>query len=355
MKELGDRYRARLLVVLAMLISVQVIDGARTNAGANDNDGRFRAVPAVFVGTAPGCAPFPPGSNIVTSAWLPGTGLPDDGSSNTTPSNPPNRDPHRGLLLSKDGDTADCSSALARILGVGGLLVTANFHLGFDYRGGGHCGAGAPRFNVAWRLNGTDGSSFVGGCANTAPSTAPQDPMQWTRATFLTSNPAQSFPPVPPGSRIRSITLIFDEGTESSSLQDPEGVGLAVVDNIDINGQLITRGTGIAPNSDNDDGRREDEDVDWQSMDVGPGQTADMPVAADANSLSIGGALDDGQLVILEIYNPAGLLVGTSLPAVGRVTMNVPVTLAGTYMLRARNIGLTTASITLTSVRSVMR
>ena len=73
MENLGD-YRARLLVVLAMLISVDLIDGARTYAVANDNDGGFRAVPAVFVGTAPGCAPSPSGSNIVTSAWLPGMG-----------------------------------------------------------------------------------------------------------------------------------------------------------------------------------------------------------------------------------------------------------------------------------------
>src|SRR5439155_1157115 len=217
MENLGD-YRARLLVVLAMLISVDLIDGARTYAVANDNDGGFRAVPAVFVGTAPGCAPSPPGSNIVTSAWLPGMGLPDNGTSNITSSSPPKRDPHRGLLISKDGATADCSSALARILRFGGLLVTANFHLGLADRDGGH----------------------------------------------------------------------------------------------------------------------QDEDVDWKSMDVAPGQTADMPVDADANGLSIGGALDDGQLVVLEIYNPAGLLVGTSLPAVGRVMVSVPVTLAGNYTLRAR-------------------
>ena len=99
----------------------------------------------------------------------------------------------------------------------------------------------------------------------------------------------------------------------------------------------------------------EDEDVDWKSMDVAPGQTADMPVAADANGLFIGGALDDGQLVVLEIYNPAGLLVGTSPPAVGRVMVSVPVTLAGNYTLRARNIGLTNVGITLTSIRSAMR
>ena len=35
--------------------------------------------------------------------------------------------------------------------------------------------------------------------------------------------------------------------------------------------------------------------------------------------------------------------------------VSVPVTLAGNYTLRARNIGLTNVSITLTSIRSAMR
>ena len=62
---------------------------------------------------------------------------------------------------------------------------------------------------------------------------------------FRSSNPAQSFPPIPTGSTIKRITLIFDEGTDTAN-NDTEGVGLAVVDNIDINNRLITRGTGIA-------------------------------------------------------------------------------------------------------------
>jgi hypothetical protein len=351
MTEHGQHKLHGAFVVLAML-SIQLLDGISSRALANDNDGGPRAVPAVFVGTAPGCAPSPPGSNIVTSAWLQGMGLPDNGTSNVTPSNPPNQDPHRGLLLSKNGSLNDCSAAEARILGVAGMVVGPTFKLGFDYRNGGHCGAGAPRFNVAWRLGNTDGFSFVGGCANGLPTPAPQDSLEWTRVTF---DSTASFPPIPPGSRIRSITLISDEGTDVVSTQDPNGVGLAVVDNINIDGRLITRGTGIAPDGDNDDGRREDEDADWHSMDVQGGSAADMPMAADANSLSLGGAVDDGSLLIMEIYNPAGVLVGASLPALGRVMLNVPVVLAGTYTLRVRNIGLTTVSTTVTTVRSVLR
>ena len=36
-------------------------------------------------------------------------------------------------------------------------------------------------------------------------------------------------------------------GTDAPSGEDPRGVGLAVLDNIDVNGVLITTGTGICP------------------------------------------------------------------------------------------------------------
>jgi hypothetical protein len=124
-------------------------------ARADDQD-RLRAVPFVFVGEAGDCGPAP-GSNIVTSAWLRGMGLPDNGQMNTTILDLLNgadsrRDPHLGLLLNKNGPTGDCSAAGARIHGVEDLKVgpspDAAFVLGFDYRNGTHCGAGSPRFNV---------------------------------------------------------------------------------------------------------------------------------------------------------------------------------------------------------------
>jgi len=58
---------------------------------------------------------------------------------------------------------------------------------------------------------------------------------------------------IPAGSKIVSIDLIFDEGTDSTSApDDPRGIGLAVVDNININGRFIRSGRGIQPNPDND-------------------------------------------------------------------------------------------------------
>jgi len=205
----------------------------------------LRAVPFVFIGKAGDCGPPTAGSHIVTAAWLGGMGLPDtdgDAALNGVPATAD--DPHRGLLLSKNGPSTDCSSAGARITGVKGMTVDAAFTLGFDYRNGGHCGAGAPRFNVVAKPpTGPNTFHFVGGCANAASTPAPQDPAEWSRVRF---EAAQQFPPIPPGSKIVSITILYDEGTEVATAQDPNGVGLAVVDNIFVNGEDIRTGTGVA-------------------------------------------------------------------------------------------------------------
>lgn len=228
---------------LALIASIAAIGIA---ARADETE-RLRAVPFVFVGSADECGGVA-GSNIVTSAWLRGMGLPDNDQPNKTLAE---RDPHYGLLLNKNGPTADCSAAGATIRGVKGMTVTATFALGFDYRNGTHCGAGAPRFNVTTRA-GT--FHFVGGCSNDKDrKPALQDPTEWTRVRFETSDPAKSFPPIPPGSVIESITLIYDEGTDTPTDEDPKGVGLSVVDNIFVDGQVISRGQGIAPNGNSDD------------------------------------------------------------------------------------------------------
>jgi hypothetical protein len=125
------------------------------------------------------------------------------------------------------------------------MTLSATSALGFDYRNGGHCGAGAPRFNVLVKNSVTlaDTFHFIGGCANdTSPTPAPQYPTQWTRVRFQTASPSEAFPPIQPGSTIKSISILYDEGTDTSSAQDPNGVGLAVLDNICINGKLVAPG-----------------------------------------------------------------------------------------------------------------
>ena len=229
----------RRLAVTAVAATMALTGQMAVPALADEGRG-LEAVPFEFVGKAGDCGAAA-GSRIVTAAWLKGMGLPDT-------DDPNKKDHHFGLLLSKNGPTADCSAAGASIKGVKGMTVSETFEVGFDYRNGGHCGAGAPRFNVTTRA-GT--FHFVGGCANDhAPTPAPQDPLEWTRVRFQTSDPTESFPPIPPGSVIDSISLIFDEGTEVPTVQDPNGVGLSVVDNIFINGQVIRSGKRGDPDDD---------------------------------------------------------------------------------------------------------
>ena len=240
-------------VVRILVVAMVLVVGALGPVGAADQH-HLSAIPFVFIGKADDCGAGTFGSHIVTSAWLGGMGLPDSGGDTALNGVLDTaNDPHHGLLLSKNGPSTDCSSAGARITGVRGLSVDATFTLGFDYRNGGHCGAGAPRFNVVAKpATGPNTSHFVGGCANGVQTAAPQDPAQWTRARFT---PAQQFPSIPPGSRIVSITLIYDEGTDTASDQDLNGVGLAVVDNIFINGQFIRTGTGVADGASGEAGR----------------------------------------------------------------------------------------------------
>lgn len=236
------------------LVMSAVVLGSALPVLADDDDDkrrRLRAEPFVFVAataeeSAAVCGGIAAGSNIVTSAWLGGMGLPDNGGQNvgTDPRDNPNkRDPHLGLLLSKNGTSSDCSAAGAAIKGVKGMVVDAGFVVGFDYRNGGHCGAGAPRLNID-----TDIGFFFVGCANAPQSPAPQDPAEWTRTrSLLTACGVECFPgAIPAGAKIKSISLILDEGTDTAN-NDTQGVGLAVVDNIFINGRFIRSGSGIEP------------------------------------------------------------------------------------------------------------
>ncbi len=217
--------------VLAMgVVAVALVGVLSVNASAT---GTYSAVAFSFVGTAGQCNPFPAGNKIVTSSWLSGVGLPDNGTAN-----PGGGTPHQGLLLNKNGPTSNCSAAGASIVGfVANGTLSA---LGFDYRLGGHCGAGAPRFNVTDNI----GNTFFFGCNGGTPSAAPQDPANWTRVTFDQTN-------APPGfvfgvTQVASIEIIFDEGTDTPSPDGnaPAGVGLATIDNIRINNTFITKRAG---------------------------------------------------------------------------------------------------------------
>jgi len=163
--------------------------------------------PGTFVGKAGDCGTgSPPGSDAVAAAWVTHQGLPDAGNSD------------HALYLQKFGPTSDCSAAGATISGVAGITLS---ELGFDVRNDGHCGAGAPRFDVFT----TDGVDHFFGCIyGTHTPVAPG----WTRVRFT---PADGIPAVAPTETVQSIEIVFDEGTD-------QGQGFVYLDNVDVNGTL---------------------------------------------------------------------------------------------------------------------
>src|SRR5437867_15856 len=160
----------------------------------------------------------PDGTGIVTAHWVTRVGLPDDvGKAN------------HALFLEKAGSTSVNAAAFAVIGGVEGLTLT---ELGFDYMNDGHCGAGAPRFNVTL----PNGNYFFFGCVYGNPQPPPPG-SGWTRIRWKNGEgtvfPAGDYDW--PGfgvAVVQSIAIVFDEGTDA-------GVGWALLDNININGSLI--------------------------------------------------------------------------------------------------------------------
>ncbi len=83
---------------------------------------------------------------------------------------------------------------------------------------------------------------------------------------------------------------------------------------------------------------------------IGPMQSADFPVTTSATSLALIGVVTADDLLAqigVEIYNAAGLLVGTSAPSIaGVAAATVALPAPGTYKVRIRNYGATTVTHT---------
>jgi len=158
---------------------------------------------------------YDPGKTGISEAkWVTGVGLPDGGSSN------------HSLFLSKMGLTSDNAAGGATVEAGGGTLT----ELGFDYRNDGHCGAGAPRFNVYT----STGVYYFFGCTYGVHTPVP-DHSDWTRVRFgpadaVPSDGVTAFPGF--GSvTVTGIEIVFDEGNNV-------GPGFVYLDNIDVNGVL---------------------------------------------------------------------------------------------------------------------
>jgi hypothetical protein len=181
-------------------------------------------------------------TKLVSSEWVVGAGCPtgatavDFFGTPTTVTDPacPTGDPgdskNKGLVLIKTGPSvANFASADAFITGIPSSGITLT-ELGYDIRIGSHCGAGAPRFNVQ---DSTGTIHFVG-CNSPAPSSITPG-TGWERRRWDATALAAAFPPILSTTVVNSITIIFDEGTDTP----PGLLGGAVLDNIDINTTLL--------------------------------------------------------------------------------------------------------------------
>jgi len=198
---------------------------------------------------------------LVQAEWLDGIGCPTnakisaDGSTTTSTysdkaclTGDTSDRQNQGLLLAKTGPTANFASAVAELKGVKGITLT---ELGYDIRKpgsasdarGSHCGAGAPRFNVT----AADGVTydFIGCNSAATPTNSSLSVvgdhwlrLRWGGGSILAfaANGAQVGQIVNiSGIKVNSISIVFDEGQDTG----PDNFGLAILDNIDVNGTLV--------------------------------------------------------------------------------------------------------------------
>jgi hypothetical protein len=194
----------------------------------------------------------PKHTSLVNASWLPGIGCPNnsrvtyDGVSVSVLTDPacttsgPKDSKNAGLLLAKTGPTGNYAAAQVVLSKVPSAIT----ELGYDIRKAGtdqndprgsHCGAGAPRFNLV----DSTGAIYWVGCNSPAP-TAVVSSNAWLRLRWNGSSmafPQNGGPQVAISAlTIKQIQIVFDEGQDNGG---PDNFGLAVLDNIDVNGTLV--------------------------------------------------------------------------------------------------------------------
>jgi hypothetical protein len=161
------------------------------------------------------------------ASWKGGEGLADSTG---------NKD--QALYLQKMTTTATVAAGVVLIKGFEGMDANQLTGLSWDHRVDGHCGAGAPRWNVglADSAGNSLGTVFLG-CYAAAHSAVPGAP-DWC-------HDEQPVPAFPGGSTIRHLAIVFDEGIDNPLPQPPgcplgaSAPGFVYLDNITVeaNGQ----------------------------------------------------------------------------------------------------------------------
>src|SRR3954452_14363920 len=142
------------------------------------------------------------------SAWKAHQGLPDSKGNDD-----------QALYFQKMVPSTTFAAGVAVIKGVEGLPVSALDGLSWDHRTDGHCGAGAPRWNVGVDVGGQTQTFFFGCFAAEHMPIAPN----WCHDTI----PSAALNALPQGATLRSLAIVFDEGTENVVPQPPPCLGTA--------------------------------------------------------------------------------------------------------------------------------
>jgi len=144
------------------------------------------------------------------AAWKAKQGLPDSRGNDA-----------QALYFQKMTSTVTNAAGVAVIRGLEGTPASDLQGLEWQHRNDGHCGAGAPRWNVTVENMGMRRTVFLG-CAAAAHSNG--DAPDWTRDTY--DGPALQAAFLP-GDVIQGLAIVFDEGNDT-------GQGFVFLDNIKV-------------------------------------------------------------------------------------------------------------------------
>jgi len=158
---------------------------------------------------------FDPGAMSTADAtWLDGYGVPVQSKKDPT---------SQGLVIRRNPSASKAAIAGAALKGAAGTQLS---QLSFDLRSDSECSTQAPQFVIVT----ADEIVHKAGCAS--GTTQALTASGWRRVSFDPANPGQLSPAVAPGMAVKTIALVMDH---------PIGTGMAVLDNINVNGRYVGR------------------------------------------------------------------------------------------------------------------
>lgn len=134
------------------------------------------------------------------------------------------------LVMQKNCATATNAAAGADIISpLEGQSISNLSELNFDVQNGGHCGAGAPRFNVV-----VSGTTYFLGCTQGVHTDLGNG---WTHVVFTAADFAAAG--IPTSGTLDDLMIIFDEGTDTPAGGTIGTPGQVAIDNISVNGDVV--------------------------------------------------------------------------------------------------------------------